>query len=190
MVEEPKAIKVADECWIALAKLTREHPDRLSFSAREILERVRKEPVHHELRPGVQAHIHLHNVGNLPPNTARCCMSCRLEDGTFKLYRSGDPRHPERSGKTHPRRADLPVQYHGLLDWYELEYCGGTAASNLAVEDPILRLRGLGKEVWSGVDPDAFVDGLRADWASESNSRIHDAGRRSVARVKERVGGN
>jgi hypothetical protein len=169
MIDEPKAIKVADECWIALAKLTREHPDRLSFSAREILERVRKQAAHHELRPGIQAHIHLHNVANVPPNTARYRMSYRLEDKTFKLYRSGDPHHPERTGKTHPNRSDVPVQYHELLDWYESEYCGGTAARKLAAEDPILKLRGLGSEIWSGIDPDAFVDGLRSGWESDSN---------------------
>lgn len=31
-------------------------------------------------------------------------------------------------------------------------------------EDPILALSGLGKEVWEGVDPDAYVRGLREGW--------------------------
>jgi len=39
-----KALKIADECWIALAKLSREEPARSSFSAREILDRVRRLP--------------------------------------------------------------------------------------------------------------------------------------------------
>jgi len=31
-------------------------------------------------------------------------------------------------------------------------------------EDTILALSGLGKEVWEGVDPDAYVRGLREGW--------------------------
>ena len=31
-------------------------------------------------------------------------------------------------------------------------------------EDWILFMRGLGKEVWAGVDPDKYVDELRGEW--------------------------
>jgi len=31
-------------------------------------------------------------------------------------------------------------------------------------EDPILALRGLGKEAWRGVDPDEYVAALREGW--------------------------
>lgn len=30
--------------------------------------------------------------------------------------------------------------------------------------DPILALRGLGKEIWKGVDPDKYVEELREGW--------------------------
>jgi predicted CopG family antitoxin len=33
-----------------------------------------------------------------------------------------------------------------------------------AEEDPILALRGLGKEIWKGVDPDEYVAQLREGW--------------------------
>lgn len=158
-----KLLKIADECWIALAKLLQEQPARSSFSAREILDRVRREAAHHELRPGVQPHIHLHNVANLAPNTARYRMFYRLDDGTYRLYRPGDPQHPERSGKTHPAREDLPVQYHGLLDWYESQYCSGQTVKSIFA-DPIRRLRGLGKEIWAGVNTDEYVNELRSGW--------------------------
>ena len=156
-------IKVADECWIAVALLTREHPERLAFSSAEILTRIRKEQAHPLLRPGVQAHIHQHNVANKRPSTARYRMFYRLPDGRVRLYRPGDIAHTERAGKIHPVRAELPPKYHPLLDWYQKDYCGGVAPV-IAEEDPILSLRGLGKEIWAGIDADAYVNDLRSSW--------------------------
>jgi len=99
-----RPIRVADECWIALAMLTRRLPEREAFSGREILDEVRRLALQAELRPGVAPHIHLHNVANLPPNTARYRLFYRLGDGGYRLYRTGDPYHPERSaGKSAPR---------------------------------------------------------------------------------------
>jgi hypothetical protein len=34
-------------------------------------------------------------------------------------------------------------------------------------DDPIARLRGLGKQYWAGIDVDTFVDGLRSGWNDE-----------------------
>lgn len=39
-----------------------------------------------------------------------------------------------------------------------------TRAPPKGEEDPILALRGLGKEVWKGVDPDEYVEKLREGW--------------------------
>lgn len=36
--------------------------------------------------------------------------------------------------------------------------------SRSAGQDPILALRGLGKEIWKGVDPDEYVAKLREGW--------------------------
>ena len=30
--------------------------------------------------------------------------------------------------------------------------------------DPVLRLQGLGKDIWKGIDPDAYVKNLREGW--------------------------
>lgn len=164
---EKASIKVADECWLALAKLTRNHPRRPSFTVREIVEQARREGAHPELRPGVQIHAHLHNVANLPPNSARYRMFYRMNDGSVRLYRPGDRHHPERTGKICPYRRDFPARYHQYLDWYEQEYCGGASAALPDDEDPIMMLRGTGKEVWAGVDPDAYVEELRSGWEGD-----------------------
>jgi hypothetical protein len=152
---------------VALAALSKEHPDRAGFSRREILERVRLQGAHPEVRPGVQIHIQQHNVANYPPNAARYRMFYRLADGSYRLFRPGDSYHPSRGGKTHPNREDLPAKYRALLDWYELEYCGG---KTLVEDDPILKMWGLGQEIWKGVDPDAYVASLRANWNAEETA--------------------
>jgi hypothetical protein len=161
-------ILVADEAWVALASLHKKYPARQSFSAREILEQVRQEHAFPELRPGVQVHIHQHNVANLEPNPARQRMFYRLGDDSLRLYRPGDPAHPLRKGKMAPKRSELPEKYHYLLDWYEQVYCKRESGTESAQDrDPILRMWGLGKEIWQGVDADEYVRSLREGWEAE-----------------------
>lgn len=158
-------ILVADETWVALAMLHKQYSARQSFSTREILDQVRRERAFPELRPGVQVHIHLHNVANLEPNPARQRMFYRLEDDTLRLFRPGDHAHRLRKGKMAPKRSELPAKYHYLLDWYEREYCTQeSAAGSPQYQDLILQMWGLGKEVWQGVDADEYVRSLRAGW--------------------------
>src|SRR5579862_3846631 len=161
-----KQIRVADEAWVGLARLHNEHPDRGSFTAREILERLRAERATPELRPGLQAHIYLHNVANLEPNSARYRMFYRLPGDTYRLFRPGDHAHPARRGKSKPKREELPEKYHYLLDWYEQTYSGKERAMK-EEDDPILQMRGVGKEVWADTDADEYVRGLRANWFGE-----------------------
>ncbi|MBV9770308.1 MAG: hypothetical protein JOZ32_12105, partial [Bryobacterales bacterium] len=126
-----RSIRVADETWLALALLHHNNPERTSFTAKEILDRVKAEQVHSELRPGVQVHIYLHNVANAEPNSAKYRMFYKLPDDTYRLYRPGDPSHSARKGKTMPERDELPEKYRYLLDWYEQEYCGSSSLTNL-----------------------------------------------------------
>jgi hypothetical protein len=91
-------------------------------------------------------------------------MFYKIENDTYRLYRSGDPAHPLRKGKMAPKRAELPEKYHYLLDWYEHEYCQLAAAGTQPLQDFILGMWGLGKEIWQGVDADEYVRSLRADW--------------------------
>jgi hypothetical protein len=160
-----KVIRVADEAWVGLALLQKEHPERESFSAKEILERVKSEAATAELRPGVQVHIYLHNVANLPPNSARYRMFYRLPGDGYRLFRTGDRAHPLRHGKSKPEREELPERYHSLLDWYEQKYSKETIMRE--EDDPILQMRGVGKEIWKDTNADEYVRDLRSNWFGE-----------------------
>jgi hypothetical protein len=158
-----RLIRVADEAWLALALLQHENPERASFSAREILDRVKQEQVTPELRPGVQVHIYLHNVANSEPNSARYRMFYKLPDDTYRLYRPTDSAHPARKGKIVPERDELPDKYRYLLDWYEREYCVKQNATR-EEDDPILQMWGVGKEIWADTNADDYVRDLRSNW--------------------------
>src|SRR5579864_5845539 len=163
-----RRILVADEAWVGLALLLREHPEKASFTAREILDRVKAERATPELRPGVQAHIYLHNVANLEPNSARYRMFYKLPDDTYRLFRPRDQAHPSRKGKMLPSREELPDQYHYLLDWYQQEYCA--KETNMPEEDdPILKMRGVGKEIWAETDADEYIRSLRSNWYGDKS---------------------
>lgn len=176
-----ETIRVADECWLALALLHRENPDRLSFSPSEIYDRLKEEGVYAEIRPGVKPHIYLHNVANRPPNSARYRLFYRLEDDTLRLFRPDDDYDPSRNGKTKPQRSDLPEKYHPLLDWYENEYCKRGTVDDV---DPVLAMRGVGKEIWADEGGDAYVERERNAWVTDAA----DAGRNGkLKRVWQRV---
>jgi hypothetical protein len=162
------AIMVADEAWTALALLQHGNSGRESYSAREILDRVKAEKASPELRPGIQPHIYLHNVANLPPNSAKYRMFYKLPDDTYRLYRPGDQAYPSRKGKTMPSREELPDKYHYLLDWYEHHYCAQRPAMR-EEDDPVLQLRGVGKELWADTNADDYVRGLRSNWYGDKS---------------------
>jgi hypothetical protein len=156
-------IKVADEVWVATALLHRENPDRSDFTVQEIVERVRREGLTPELRPGVQVHANQHCVANRPPNPGRYRMLVETAPNRRRLYRPGDPSHPDRRGaKSVPSRAEIPAEYHELIDWYEAKY--SPSRSSTAKQDPLLALAGSGNEVWAGEGADKYVRRLREGW--------------------------
>ena len=162
-------ILVADEAWVGLALLQYEQPDQPSFAASEILDRVKSEHATPELRSGVAVHVYLHNVANVEPNPARYRMFYRLPDGSYRLFHSGDRAHPSRRGKMKPVREELPERYHYLLDWYDKWASGGGtggsgAGGRTEDDDPILRMRGVGKELWRDTNADEYVRDLRSNW--------------------------
>jgi len=159
---ETHELLVADECWIALAELHREHPERRSFTAAEIMDRVARY-TKTGLRKGVQPHIYLHNVANVPPNSATYRMFYKTKDG-YRLYRPGDDFHARRAGKWKPKEEDLPAEYHHLLRWYEDEYCK-SGSSRTAEEDPVLAMAGVGQELWKDESGDDFIARERRGWA-------------------------
>ncbi|MCZ0943697.1 MAG: hypothetical protein OXJ53_11630 [Gammaproteobacteria bacterium] len=155
-------VKVADEVWLATAALHQKHPDQADFSVGEIMAQAEADAVMGKpLRPGVRVHVHLHCVANKAPNPGRYRMLYEPAPGRRRLFRPGDPCHPRRStGKKAPARDALPAEYRDLVDWYSQHY----ASANGQTSDPVLALRGLGKEVWAGEDADAYVQRQRADW--------------------------
>lgn len=159
---EAVMVKVATEVWIATALLHCEHPERTEFTTSEILDRVKTLKLTPEVRPGVQVHISTHCVANRDPNPARLRMLYEPQSGTRRLYRPGDRFNSGRTGGAEkPSRADVPPEYHYLLDWYEQEYAR-PAAPGEPDTDPLLSLCGLGKGVYG--DPDEYVRQLREGW--------------------------
>ena len=159
------SVLVADEVWIATALLHREHPERMEFSISEIVDRAQKENIQGggALRPGVRTHVTQHCVSNKRANPGRYRMLVETRRGFRRLFREGDPVHPERrTGKVAPSRDEIPSGYLGVLEWYWKEYVGGK--EKLPAEDPILGLKGLGKDIWVGEEPDEYVRRLRKDW--------------------------
>lgn len=156
-------LKVADEVWIAAALLHRERPESADFSIEEIVARAQRENLYGSLRPGVYVHVVQHCVANRPPNPGRYRMLYETTEGHRRLFRKGDPEHPDRrDAKSTPSRNDLPSGYGGLLTWYE-DWCA--QAANRAVEnDPLLSLAGSGRHLWAEEHADGYVDRLRAGW--------------------------
>jgi hypothetical protein len=160
------AMRVADECWVALARLHQRHSERLGFTAREIADEVARvsglPP-----RPGVNPHIYMHNVANVEPNSARYRMFHKLNDGTYRLHRTGDPVHPSRSGKDRPKLEELPSEFQNLLTWYEQYRSTKDRRKNgVQIEDPdpVLATLGAGKHLWQDEGGDAFIARQRRDW--------------------------
>jgi len=177
-------ILVADEAWIALASLHRKHPHRQSFSAAEIMESAKRQKAHPESRAGLQPHIYLHNVANLRPNSATYRMFYKVGAG-YRLFRAGDDFHQDRKGKMAPRREELPMQYHPLLDWYENEYSRQPGTTN-DDEDPVLQMWGVGKEIWKDEDGDTFIARERAALDDELESK-RVSGPFQTGSIQERV---
>jgi hypothetical protein len=156
-------LKVADEVWIAMALLHREHPKANDFAIEEIVERARKEGLHEPLRPGVYVHVVQHCVANRAPNPGRYRMLVETAVGRRRLYRLGDTYHSAREGgKMAPNPEDIPNEYDELLDWYR--NWGAEKASDAAENDPLLKAQGSGRHLWADEPADEYVRRLREGW--------------------------
>lgn len=157
------ALKVADEVWIATALLHRDHPERSDFTVREILDRVGRENMTGSVpRGSVHVHIIQHCVANRPPNPAGYRLLVETSYGRRRLYRSGDPHHPDRRGRAVPERQNVPERHLPLLDWYESQY---TRQPTRKEPDPLLALRGSGRDLWADEHADNYIKRLREGWA-------------------------
>jgi len=160
-----KLLKAADLVWLAAAHLQKEHQDRVGFSPDEILKKALEiEPESGFSQGTLRTHISRHCVANLPPAGAQHRMLTRNPNGSYRPYLHGDEYHPARaSGKTCPDAHAIPSKYKDLIAWFHNEYDSPPRA--LPDEDPLLALRGLGKELWKELGGgEKFIRDLRANW--------------------------
>ena len=159
-----KVMTAADLVWIATASLEREKPARKGFSHDEIRQRVYAiEPEHGFPDATVRTHITTHCVANKKPDPGKHRKLYLNPDGTYRLYRLGDLFDPaRREGKISPDPNRIPSKYHDLLEWYRTLDANQSSAPEV---DPILALRGVGKELWRELGGgEKLLRELRANW--------------------------
>jgi hypothetical protein len=156
-------IRVADEVFIAAALLQQEHPEREDFSVSEIVERATQENIFGSARPGLRTHASQHCVANKPADPGNYRMLFDVGRGRRRLLKAGDEVHPGRTGKMWPDPNEVPMKYRDLIEWAKQRY-GQTADTKQPWLASILAMRGMGRDLWAGEDPDEYVRRLREDW--------------------------
>lgn len=156
-------IKVADELFVVVALLQRENPGKSAFSLKEIMARAERENIAGKIRPGVKQHAYEHAVANIKPGSGKYRMLYKTAEGKLRLLRAGDDVHPGRTGKIWPNPEEVPARYQPLIVWAQKQY-GQPKPERGRWLEGIFQMRGLGKQLWAGQDPDAYVSQLRKDW--------------------------
>lgn len=156
-------IKVADELFVTVALLQREHPEKEAFSVQEILKRAKQENLTGSLRPGLKVHAYSHAVANLPAHGGKYRILYKNSNGKLRLLQAGDDVHPERTQKIWPNPDEVPERYRPLIAWAQKQY-GQQKPQTTRWLEGIFQMRGLGKKIWAGQDADAYVNQLRKDW--------------------------
>lgn len=135
-----KNVKAADQIWIALALLLKEHPERDDFSPEEIKGKLLQEFGLVYAPTTIFTHISKHCVASEPPNPARYRILTRTSRGRYRLFRPEDYYHPEReNGKIMPSAKEIPAKHLFLLDWYKSEHCA--PAKVFGPDAPLLRVQ-------------------------------------------------
>jgi hypothetical protein len=160
-----QGVKVADELFIAVALLTKEQPNKRSFSISEILDRAKKEGLgeHRSDQASLKQHAYEHAAANVPPGRGKYRLVFREKDNTIRLLEKSDHVHPDRNGKQWPEADEIPQKYTALVEWSKDRFAKGSDQSKPWLSE-LLQLRGVGKEIWKGVNPDNYVNRLRGDW--------------------------
>lgn len=155
-------LTAAEAVWIATAVLHRDHPNTFDFSSQEIFKKIRELALTTHPDVTLNAHISRHCVANSAPDPNHVRMLFATARGRRRLFREGDPYHPERaSHPTHPAWVNLPAPLHSLRDWYQSTW------NTIQVEqDPLLAAIGIGREIWADQHADEYVAELR-DWRME-----------------------
>lgn len=157
-------LEVADEMWVAAALLQRERGAEGDFTPAEVEKRAQQESLSPERRPGVLLHAQYHAVAARPPKRGAYRMLAETTKGRRRLFRPGDPYHPDREGaKMHPERGLLPDRYQPLLEWYLVEYAQLENGGLLCLVDE-LREWADRTGAFRGVNADEYVQRLRQGW--------------------------
>ena len=144
------------------------HPEREDFSVEEIMEFARSDirlRALGPLRPGFYAHIVQHCVANRPPSPARYRLLFETGPSRRRLFRPGDPYHPERAGgKSEPKAFDdLPEHwFNGALESYRK--WSQKSIEDRVKNDPLTALYGSGKDLWADEHADEYIRRLRTGW--------------------------
>ena len=156
-------VKVADELFLILALLHREQPSKASFTMNEVLGRAAREGLGSP-SGSLRAHASGHCAANRDPKKGGGYRMIFVEDDKrIRLLRSSDYVHPGRHLKFFPDPNEVPATYNELLEWAKARYAGEPEKPTRWLEG-LHQLRGLGREVWAGTDPDAYVKELREGW--------------------------
>lgn len=167
MTETGTKFTAADRVWITMALLHRENPSKRDFTLEEIRHRGRQEGLVEERTNTFYVHANQHCVANREPNPGNHRMLMETAKGRRRLYKDGDAAWAGRTGKSQPRREDIPAKYHSLLDWYrdwKRGPSGGPASPPPKSIDPLLALRGSGRDLWKDEHADEYVRRLREGW--------------------------
>jgi hypothetical protein len=162
-------VKVADELFLIVALLHREHPHESSFTISEVLDRATKEGLgaFRADQRSLRQHAYEHAAANVPPGKqgGRYRMVFREGDNRIRLLRPSDYVHPERHQKFRPSLDEIPERYHEVVQWAERwQKKGGEQKASAKWLAGLHELRGLGRELWLGVDADKYVRSMREGW--------------------------
>jgi hypothetical protein len=162
-------VKVADELFLIVALLHRENPHASSFTISEVLGRAAKEGLgaFRADQRSLRQHAYEHAAANVAPGKqgGRYRMVFREEDNRIRLLRHSDYVHPERHQKLRPSLEEIPERYHELVHWAERWYKkAGEQKAAARWLGGLHELRGLGRELWQGVDADKYVRSMREGW--------------------------
>ena len=159
---------LADRIWISVAMLHRESPKRADFSKDEIRRKLRESDLATGIKPGsVSAHLKEHLVANVPTTSTKYIMLYETRPGFLRLFRPGDfidQCRQSKPTKQVPKKEQLPLEYHSLLDWYATWIHQGSVSETPSWEDdPLIRLIGSGKHIWADEHADEYVENLRRE---------------------------
>jgi AbrB family looped-hinge helix DNA binding protein len=124
---------IADSVWLATALLHQQNSGAIDFSVQEIIGKATDERLIQGYRPSLQVHASKHCVANKPPNPGRYRILLETTRGRRRLFKEGDPFHPDRrEGKTRPSRDEVPAKYQSLIDWYDRIYSKKSGPANVS----------------------------------------------------------